>query len=132
MGEHVGRGVARRASRPRRAAERAPLSAHDLMEAFLAFSRELATARLEDDIIAAVARALGVLFPGRCFCISLLDASTLALTAVHARGELRQGARERVALRRAAVRKLGLSEGLLAAGGVAVVEADEPSFEGCE
>jgi PAS domain S-box-containing protein len=100
--------------------------------ALLALSRELAASRDEDELALALARALDVLFPGRSFCVRLVDAKTLATKAVHARGALRRGARERISLRRAAVRKTGLSEALLAAGGVRVADDDEPVFEGCE
>jgi PAS domain S-box-containing protein len=100
--------------------------------AILALSRELAEARTEDDIVAALARALELLFPGRCSCIRLVHPATLAPTKVLVRGRLRPGAGARVALRRAAVRKTGLSEEALVAGGVLVRDRDEPMFEGCE
>jgi len=100
--------------------------------ALVDLSRALAQGRTEEDIAAALARAMEVLFPGRALCIRLLDAKTLALTTLHARGGLRPIARERVALRRSAVRRAGLSEAALEAGGLAMVERDEPVFEGCE
>ncbi len=101
--------------------------------ALLALSREVAVARSEEDLSGALARALEVLFPGRSFCIRLVDARSLALTTLYARGRLKPLARERVALRRSAARKTGLSEGALEAGGIAVVDGDdEPVFEGCE
>ncbi len=99
---------------------------------FLALSRDLAAARDEEQLTGGVARALDALFPGRSFCIRLIDAKTLALTTLYARGRLRPNARERIALRRGAVRKTNLSEASLAAGGFAVGEVDEPVFEGCD
>jgi PAS domain S-box-containing protein len=100
--------------------------------AFLALSRDLASARDEEQLTAGVARALEALFPGRSFGVRLVDAKTLALTASYARGRFRVSARERVALRRAAVRKTNLSEAALASGGLVVGELDEPVFEGCD
>jgi PAS domain S-box-containing protein len=98
----------------------------------LALSRDLAQARTQEEITAALARALEALFPGRCFAIRLVDPRTLALRTLHARGELRSRAPVRIALRRSAVERTGLSEAFLAARGVLVTEADEPLFEGCD
>ncbi len=101
--------------------------------ALLELSREVAAARSEEELSGALARALEVLFPGRSFCIRLVDAKTLALTTLYARGRLKPLAREMVALRRPAVRRTGLSEAALEAGGVAVLDGDDaPVFEGCE
>ncbi len=100
--------------------------------ALLALSRELAEARSEDDITGALARALEVLFPGRSFAIRLVETKTLALRAFYARGRLRARAQARLALRRAAVEKTGLSRVALEGAGVLVTEVDEPLFEGCE
>jgi PAS domain S-box-containing protein len=98
----------------------------------LALSRDLAQARTEDEITAALARALEALFPGRSFAIRLVDPKTLALRTLHAQGRLRSGASARIALRRSAVERTGLAGHLLAAGGVVVTEVDEPLFEGSE
>jgi two-component system NtrC family sensor kinase len=100
--------------------------------ALLALSRELAEARTEDQITAAVARALEVLFPARSFCIRLLDPKTFALTTLYARGCLRPLARGRLALKAIAVERTGLSRPALELGGVQVVERDEPLFDGCD
>ena len=100
--------------------------------ALLTLSRELAAAHEEGELSSALAHALEVLFPGRSFCIRLIDAKTLALTTLYARGRFRPFARERIGLRRSAVRKTGLSEAALESGGLAVTEADEPVFEGCQ
>jgi PAS domain S-box-containing protein len=98
----------------------------------LALSRDLAQARTEAEITAALARALQALFPGRSFAIRLVDPKTLALRTLHAQGRLRPGASARVALRRSAVQRTGLARDLLAEGGVLVTEVDEPLFEGCD
>ncbi|MFL5260866.1 MAG: PAS domain-containing protein, partial [Anaeromyxobacteraceae bacterium] len=98
--------------------------------ALLALSRELAAARAEGEITGALARALDVLFPGRSACIRLVDPRSLTVTSLRASGRLRPGARDRVALRRASLRKTALPEAELAFGGIAVTETDEPLFEG--
>jgi PAS domain S-box-containing protein len=99
--------------------------------ALLALSRELAAARTEEDITAALARALEVLFPGRSFGIRLLEPSTFGLRTFYARGRLRGRAQARLSLRRAAVERTGLSRRALEDAGVLVVETDELLFEGC-
>jgi PAS domain S-box-containing protein len=100
--------------------------------ALLALSRELAEARREEDITAALARALEVLFPGRSFAIRLLDTGTLALRTLYARGRLRGRAQARLALRKVAVERTGLSREVLEAAGAQITEQDEPLFEGCD
>jgi PAS domain S-box-containing protein len=99
--------------------------------ALLTLSRELAEARTEDQITSALARALEVLFPGRSFAIRLVDPKTLSLTTLYARGRLRARARGRLAIRAAAVDRIGLSRAVLGAAGVVVCDQDEPLFEGC-
>jgi len=101
-------------------------------QAMLVLSRELSEARAEDQITQALARVLEVLFPARPFCIRLVDSGTLALTTLYAKGRLRAQARSRMALRRAAIEKTGLSKQALEAGGILVTEKDEPLFERCE
>jgi PAS domain S-box-containing protein len=64
--------------------------------------------------------------------VRLLDPKSLALASLQARGRLRPGARERVALSAAAVRKTHLARKQLEAKGIAVAESDEPLFEGSE
>ncbi|HUL58691.1 MAG TPA: PAS domain S-box protein [Anaeromyxobacteraceae bacterium] len=100
--------------------------------ALLALSRDLAEARSEEQLAAALSRALEVLFPGRPFCVRLVDPKTLALTTLYARGRLRPRARGRLAIRRSAVRKTGLSAEALEQAGIVVTEHDEPLFEDCE
>jgi PAS domain S-box-containing protein len=120
---------------PARRARRAPPPSPGAGAAdgpLLTLSRDLAQARTEEQITAALARALEALFPGRCFAIRLVDPRTLSLRALHARGRLRSAARARIALRRSALERSGLSADLLGDGRVAVTETDEPLFEGCE
>ena len=126
----------RQRGRTRRAegngAARDRLGAEETSLALLDLSRALALARSEEDVCDGVARAMEVLFPGRSTCLRLLDPATLALTTLYARGRLKPASRERVALKRTAVLRTGLSEVALEAGGVAVVEHDEPIFEGTD
>jgi PAS domain S-box-containing protein len=100
--------------------------------ALLALSRDLAEARTEERITDALARALEALFPGRSFAVRLVDPATLALRTLHARGRIRPAARGRIALRRSAVERTGLSAPLLEGAGVELTEVDAPLFEGCE
>ncbi|HEU4383757.1 MAG TPA: ATP-binding protein [Anaeromyxobacteraceae bacterium] len=100
--------------------------------ALLDLSRALAAARSEEDVSGAVARALDLLFPGRNYCVRLVDAANLGLTTLYARGQLKPGAREQLALKRAAVRRTGLSQGALEASGVQVLEGDQAVFEGTD
>jgi PAS domain S-box-containing protein len=113
--------------RRRRTAAPAPLAPDGPL---LALSRDLAQARTEEQITAALARALEALFPRRSFAIRLVDPKTLALRTLHARGRLRSGAPARIALRRAALERTGLTGAFPADGGVLLVtEVDEPLFE---
>ncbi len=98
--------------------------------ALLALSRDLAAARGEEELTAAVSRGLEMLFPGRSFAIRLVDPKTLALRTLYARGRLRARAQGRLALRRAAVERTGLGRADLVDAGVQITEEDEPLFEG--
>jgi PAS domain S-box-containing protein len=100
--------------------------------ALLDLSRRLSEATREEDLTAAAAGALDLLFPGRSFCIRLLDPRSLALTSLRAKGRLAPAMSHRLALRRSAVERTGLAEAQLRAAGVAVVERDEPVFTACD
>src|SRR5215208_5633781 len=104
----------------------------DPVRALLALSREVAAARDEGELAHAVANGLEALLPDRAFCIRFLDPKTLALTSLYAHGRLRPHARQRVVLRRAALRKTALSEEALTALGLVVGDADHPVFVDCE
>jgi PAS domain S-box-containing protein len=95
----------------------------------LALSHELAWARTESELCAAVSRALEALFPGCAHAVRLVDPRTLSLTAFRAKGRLKAQGRERLILRRATVEAEGLSAGPLEAAGVTLAETDEPLFE---
>ena len=98
--------------------------------ALVELSRGLAEARTEEEIAGLLARALEALFPGRAFCIRLVDAKMLATTTVYARGRLLDPSPGPVRLRRAALRAAGLSEAVLSAAGVEVVDLDRPACHG--
>jgi PAS domain S-box-containing protein len=100
------------------------------VRALLDLSRELAAARDEGQLAAAVTRGLEALLPRRAFCLRFLDPKSLALTSFRAYGALRPHVGERVALRRSALRATGLSEEALVARGLAVADYDEPVLEG--
>jgi PAS domain S-box-containing protein len=100
--------------------------------ALLALSRELADAHSEEDVTAALVRALEALFPGRSFAIRLVDPASLALRTLYAGGPLRARAQVPLALRGAAIERTGLSRAALVAAGVEITSRDEPLFEGCE
>jgi PAS domain S-box-containing protein len=97
----------------------------------LALSREVAVARTEEEVMAALTRALDGLFPGRHYCVRLVDPKTLALTSLYAKGKMKPAARQRLTLKRSAVQTTGLSAEALEAAGVVLVERDGCAFDGC-
>lgn len=125
----------RREGRPLTSAVLTPLQA-DADEAadraLLQLSRSLAEAHSEEDVTGALSRAIELLFPGRSFAIRLVDPPTLGLRTLYARGRLRARAPTRLSLRASALAQAGLSRDELEEGGVRVVSADEPLFEGCD
>jgi PAS domain S-box-containing protein len=120
---------ARRSGASRRTWPATPAAAI-VLGPLLDLSHDLAWARSESELCAAVARALDALFPGASHAVRLVDPRTLALTAFRARGRLRAQGRERLVLRRAALEAEGLATGPLESAGVALAEDDEPLFEG--
>ncbi len=118
-------GALRRSAR-HRSARHAAASA-----ALLELSRDLAAASREEELSAAVGRALEAIFPGRCHAVRMLDPATLALTSMRARGRLTPVVGHRLALRRAAALRTGLSEAQLLSAGARLVARDEPIFAGC-
>jgi PAS domain S-box-containing protein len=97
----------------------------------LDLGRSVAEAGSEEELVAAVARGVKELFPGRTFCIRIIDARTGGLTSLYAEGRLKEGAREPLVLKRSAVEKMHLSQEAIPAGGRVVVGARVPLlFEG--
>ncbi len=118
-----------RPAAPRPAPGAPPAPATDALGPLLALSHQMVSARSEPELCAAVSAALDALYPGRAHAIRLVDPVTLALTAFRARGPLRPGAREGLALRRATLEQEGVYVPALEAAGLRLAEADVPLFE---
>ena len=95
----------------------------------LDLGRSVAEAGSEEELVAAVARGVKELFPGRSFCIRIIDARTGGLTSLYAEGRLREGSREPLVLKRSAVDKLHLSLDRLPEGRVVVAPRVPLLFE---
>ncbi len=80
-------------------AERALLEQARTEGVLLDLSRSVAEAAGEEELVAAVARGVKELFPGRAFCIRIVDARTGGLTSLYAEGRLKDGAHEPLVLK---------------------------------
>jgi PAS domain S-box-containing protein len=96
----------------------------------LDLGRSVAEAGSEEELVAAVARGVKELFPGRTFCIRVIDAHSGGLTSLYAEGRLREGTREPLVLKRSAVEKLHLSPKVIPVGRVVVAAQVPLLFEG--
>ncbi|PTL83079.1 sensor histidine kinase [Vitiosangium sp. GDMCC 1.1324] len=96
----------------------------------LDLGRSVAEAGSEEELVAAVARGVKELFPGRSFCIRIIDARTGVLTSLYAEGRLKEGSREPLVLKRSAMGKLHLSMDAIPAGKVVVAAQVPLLFEG--
>jgi PAS domain S-box-containing protein len=96
----------------------------------LDLGRSVAEAGGEEELVAAVARGVKELFPGRTFCIRVIDASSGVLTSLYAEGRLKEGSREPLVLKRSAVDKTHLRAGTLPVGKVVVAGQVPLLFEG--
>ena len=90
------------------AAGRALLEQARVETQLLEIGRQVAGATSEEELVAAVARGAKDLFPGRTFCVRIVDPRTCALTSLYAEGRLREGAARRLRLRRSMVEKTHL------------------------
>jgi two-component system NtrC family sensor kinase len=88
----------------------------------LGLSREVVAARSEEELVGALARAVRALFPGASYCVRVVDPRTYALTSLYAEGQLRDGARQHVALKRSALEKTGLDPATLTGDRVRLVQ----------
>ncbi|MCP3139811.1 GAF domain-containing sensor histidine kinase [Pyxidicoccus xibeiensis] len=111
-------------------AERALLEQARTESVLLDLGRSVAESGGEEELVAAVARGVKELFPGRSFCIRITDARTGGLTSLYAEGRLKEGAHEPLALLQRAVDKTNLSQAALPAGRVAVLSEVPLLFEG--
>ena len=96
----------------------------------LDLGRSVAEAGSEEELVAAVARGVKELFPGRSFCIRITDARTGVLTSLYAEGRLKEGSREPLVIKRSAAEKLHLNAANLPAGRVVVASRVPLLFEG--
>ena len=101
-------------------AERALLEQARTESVLLDLGRSVAEAGGEEELVAAVARGVKELFPGRSFCIRITDARTGGLTSLYAEGRLQEGSHEPLVLLQRAVDKTNLSPASLPPGRVAV------------
>ena len=99
-------------------------------DALLALSRELALAASEDELVASISRCIRCLFPGRHFCVRIIDPRTYRLTSLYAEGRMLEGARERLALRRSAADKAHVDPRTLLPGRVVLTEEEPLVFAG--
>ncbi|MDF1564577.1 MAG: PAS domain-containing protein [Deltaproteobacteria bacterium] len=98
-------------------------------ERVFAIGRLLSLLMSEDDLVGVVAQALGDLFPGRHYCVRTVDGESHQLLSLYAEGTLRPKARAVISLKRSAVRKLRLSDAVLASEQVEVCTEHEFVFE---
>jgi PAS domain S-box-containing protein len=96
----------------------------------LDLGRSVAEAGSEEELVAAVARGVKELFPGRTFCIRIIDARTGGLTSLYAEGRLKEGSREPLVLKRTAVEKMHLTAESMPPGKVVVAAQVPLLFEG--
>jgi PAS domain S-box-containing protein len=90
------------------AAGRALLEQARVEAALLEIGRNVAGATSEESLVATVARGVKSLFPGRAFCVRIVDPRTCLLTSLYAEGRMRDGERDRFHLRRSMVEKTHL------------------------
>ena len=96
---------------------------------FLDLARSVGVEMHDEQIAHAFVDAFRGLFPGRRFCVRLIDAATHELSLVYATGRLRPETREQLVLTRAAMERHGLDEATLATNGIQVIDAYQPLFE---
>jgi PAS domain S-box-containing protein len=111
-------------------AERALLEQARTEGVLLDLGRSVAEAGGEEELVAAVARGVKELFPGRAFCIRIVDARTGGLTSLYAEGRLKEGAHEPLVLFQRAVEKTNLALASLPQGRVTVAAEVPLLFHG--
>ncbi len=96
------------------------------MEVAFALAKELSLELREEELVGTFAGALRRLLPGRLMCLRVVDPRTLQLTSMIADGKLAHGPSMRQAplgLKRSALRRTRLPEGITASGHVQVLDA---------
>ncbi|RKI18952.1 PAS domain S-box protein [Corallococcus sp. AB030] len=111
-------------------AERALLEQARTEGVLLDLGRSVAEAGGEEELVAAVARGVKELFPGRSFCIRIVDARTGGLTSLYAEGRLKEGAHEPLVLFQRSVEKTNLTLTALPQGRVTISEEVPLLFHG--
>ena len=108
------------------AAGRALLEQARVETALLEIGRSVAGATSEEELVATVARGVKGLFPGRAFCVRIVDPRTCHLTSLYAEGRMRDGQRDLFHLRRSMVEKTHLETRGLPADRVLVTTGELP------
>ncbi len=108
------------------AAGRALLEQARVETALLEIGRSVAGATSEEELVATVARGVKGLFPGRAFCVRIVDPRTCHLTSLYAEGRMRDGQRDLFHLRRSMVEKTNLDTRGLPADRVLVTGGELP------
>ncbi len=108
------------------AAGRALLEQARVETALLEIGRSVAGATSEEELVATVARGVKGLFPGRAFCVRIVDPRTCHLTSLYAEGRMREGQRDLFHLRRSMVEKTHLEARGLPADRVLVTTGELP------
>ena len=108
------------------AAGRALLEQARVETALLEIGRSVAGATSEEELVATVARGVKGLFPGRAFCVRIVDPRTCSLTSLYAEGRMRDGQRDLFHLRRSMVEKTSLETRGLPADRVLITTGELP------
>ncbi|HSP79096.1 MAG TPA: PAS domain S-box protein, partial [Myxococcaceae bacterium] len=116
-------------ARPGREPEPVPGEQERTEELLRALGRGVAEAAGEEELVATVARGVRAVFPGRFFCIRIIDARTGGLTSLYAEGRLKGSTPEPLVLKRSAVEKLQLASETLPFERVAVAAQVPLLFE---
>ena len=95
-------------------------------QALLALGREVAGATSEEELVAVIARGVNGLFPGRTFCVRIVDQRTAQLTSLYAEGRLSGSPPDVLVLRRSAAEKTKLAVSSLPADRVQLTDGEVP------
>lgn len=107
------------------AAGRALIEQARVESQLLEIGRNVAGATSEEALVATVARGVKGLFPGRTFCVRIVDPRTCSLTSLYAEGRLRDGQRDHFHLRQSMVDKTHLDSSQLPVDRVVVSHSAE-------
>lgn len=95
-------------------------------KALLDLGREVALSTTEEALLAVVARGVKAIFPGRYFCVRILEPRSGQLTSLYAEGELKPNAKDTLILRKTAAAKTQLNWHGLSPDSVQVTEGELP------